>query len=100
MLRVLILIAAMIFPACCWAAGATISLSIESMTCGPDPHSIRAALEAVPGVSAVTIGLETRTATVTFDDEKLSVNQLLAAVGGAGHAALAMSAKPLASPTP
>ena len=76
------------------AAPHTVQLSIDSMACGPDPHNIRAALQTVTGVTDVSVSLETRMATVNFDDEKTTTDLLLQAVASAGFAALPHSEKP------
>ena len=71
------------------ASEKTVALSVETMVCGPDPHNVKDALLKITGVETVQISLTDKTATVTFDDEKATVNTLLAAMAGAGYAALA-----------
>jgi periplasmic mercuric ion binding protein len=63
-------------------------LDVATMFCGPDPHNIKSALSALSGVSEVRISLEQKTATVTYDDQKSTVDQLLSAMAGAGYATL------------
>jgi len=70
------------------AAPQSIALSVATMVCGPDPLNIKLALQAVPGVTDVQISLENKTAMVSFDNEKSSVDALLQAIAGAGYAAL------------
>jgi periplasmic mercuric ion binding protein len=71
------------------ASEKTVALSVETMVCGPDPHNVKDALLKIMGVSNVQISLTDKTATVTFDDQKATVNALLTAMAGAGYAALA-----------
>jgi copper chaperone len=59
-------------------------LSIPDMSCGHCKASVTAALSAVPGVAAVTIDLEARTAAVAGD---APLSGLLAALETAGYPA-------------
>ena len=70
------------------AADRIVTLDVSTMVCGPDPHNIRNTLAGLDGVSSVQISLEQKTATVTFDDQKSSVDQMLSAMAGAGYASL------------
>ncbi len=58
------------------AAQQTVTLSVPGMTCAACPITVKAALKRVDGVSAVDVRYEERDATVTFDDEKTSVEAL------------------------
>jgi periplasmic mercuric ion binding protein len=71
-----------------WATEKLVVLDVATMVCGPDPHSIKSTLSSLAGVSEVKISLADKTATVKFDDEKSSVDQLLSAMAGAGYASL------------
>ena len=66
-------------------------LDVATMVCGPDPHSIKSTLSSLTGVSDVKISLANKTATVKFDDQKSTVDQMLAAMAGAGYASLVKS---------
>ena len=70
------------------AAEKTVTLQVESMICGPDPHIIKSSLAAVHGVSDVKISLEKKTAIVTFDDKNTVVNDLVVAVGQSGYSSI------------
>ncbi len=72
----------------------SVSLAIDTMTCGPDPHNIKAALQALPGVTDVSISLETKTAVVNFDNEKSTPDAMLRAIAAAGYAARSQAPKP------
>ena len=58
------------------AAQQTVTLSVPGMTCSACPITVKAALKRVDGVSAVDVRYEERDATVTYDDEKTSVEAL------------------------
>jgi periplasmic mercuric ion binding protein len=65
----------------------TITLAVANMTCALCPIVVKQSLERVPGVKAVEVFLEERTAVVTFDDAATSVDVLTKATGGAGYPA-------------
>lgn len=71
-----------------WAAEKQIVIDVATMVCGPDPHNIKNTLAALTGVSDVKISLVDKTATVKFDDQKSSIDQMLSAMAGAGYASL------------
>ena len=70
------------------AAEKTVTLQIESMICGPDPHIIKGSMAAVHGVSDVKIVLDKKTAIVTYDDKNTVVNDLMVALGQAGYSSV------------
>ena len=63
----------------------TVTLSIPGMSCAACPITVKKALMQVDGVSKVDIDLEKREATVSFDDEKASVEALTKATTEAGY---------------
>ncbi len=67
------------------AADKTITLAVQNMYCAACPHTVKASLEAVPGVSKVAVSYEAKTATVTYDDARTSVKALTAATTNAGY---------------
>lgn len=71
-----------------WCAEKQIVIDVATMVCGPDPHNIKSTLAALSGVSDVKISLADKTATVKFDDQKSTVDQMLSAMAGAGYASL------------
>jgi len=62
----------------------TVILSVENMTCSTCPIVVRKALEKVPGVSATNVDFDKKTATVTFDPDKVTVARLTSATTDAG----------------
>jgi periplasmic mercuric ion binding protein len=82
------------------AAGAALSappqtatLAVENMTCGTCPIVVKKALEKIPGVSATTVDFDKKTASVTFDPQKVSTSRLTQATTEAGFPSK-LTAKP------
>ena len=70
------------------AAAATpisVTLEVQNMTCELCPITVRKSLEKVPGVSAVTVDREHKTATVTYDPDQTGTQALTAATANAGY---------------
>ena len=67
------------------AAEKTVTLAVKNMYCAACPHTVKASLEAVPGVTEVAVSYKEKTATVTFDDAKTGINALTAATTNAGY---------------
>ena len=57
------------------------------MYCASCPFIVQSAISAVDGVEQVEADLETRTATVTFDDGATTVDAIIAASTNAGYPA-------------
>jgi mercuric ion binding protein len=55
-----------------FAAEKTVTLAVQNMTCALCPRTVKASLEAVPGVTKVVVSAEDKTA-VTFDDGRAQV---------------------------
>jgi mercuric ion binding protein len=64
-----------------------VQLAVDKMTCAVCPITVRKALERVPGVSAVAVSFERKEATVTYDDQRTSVEALIEAATNAGYPA-------------
>jgi mercuric ion binding protein len=67
------------------AAEKTVTLSVPGMYCASCPYIVKQSLAKIGGVGVVKTSLETRTATVTFDDQKTTVAALTAATADAGY---------------
>jgi periplasmic mercuric ion binding protein len=67
------------------ASQKTVTLSVPGMTCSACPITVKAALKRVDGVSSVQVRYEERDATVTFDDDKTSVDAITQATTNAGY---------------
>lgn len=68
-----------------WANPRTVTLSVPSMDCAVCPITVKKALMQVPGVGRAEVDFPKRTATVTFDDAKASVDDLTRATKDAGY---------------
>lgn len=67
------------------AAEQTVTLSVPGMTCASCPYIVESAISGVEGVQAVETSLESRTATVTFDDAATTVEAITGATLNAGY---------------
>jgi mercuric ion binding protein len=67
------------------AAEKTVTLAVKNMYCAACPHTVKASLEAVPGVTKVAVSYKDKTAIVTFDDAKTGVDALTSATTNAGY---------------
>jgi mercuric ion binding protein len=72
-------------PPAAFAGEQTVTLAVPGMYCAACPITVRASLEAVPGVAKVIVSLARKTATVTFDDARTSVPALITATTNAGY---------------
>ena len=68
-----------------FAAEKTVTLAVENMYCAACPHTVKASLEAVPGVAKVVVSYRDKTAVVTYDDGRTEVKALTAATTNAGY---------------
>ena len=67
------------------AAERTVTLAVENMYCVACPHIVSKSLDRVDGVVAVAVSNEDKTATVTFDDARASIADLIKATTDAGY---------------
>lgn len=63
----------------------TVTLSVPQMDCITCPITVRKALERVDGVNQAVVDFKRKTATVTFDTEKVDAAQLTQATTNAGY---------------
>jgi mercuric ion binding protein len=68
-----------------FAAEQTVTLAVANMYCAACPSTVEKSLSAVPGVIKVVVSFEKKSAVVTFDDQKTTVQALLAAPTNAGY---------------
>jgi periplasmic mercuric ion binding protein len=84
-------LAVVLSPAVARAAEKTVVLNVDNATCELCPPIVKKTLARVAGVAAVQMGGATAdasaVATVTFDDAKANVAQLIAATTNAGYPA-------------
>lgn len=63
----------------------TITLDVQNMTCALCPLTVRKSLEKVEGVIKAEASFDTKTATVTFNPAKTTVEALTQATTNAGY---------------
>jgi mercuric ion binding protein len=62
----------------------TVTLQVQNMTCETCPIVVRKALQRVPGVSSANVDFALKTATVTFDPDRVKPVALTEATTNAG----------------
>ncbi len=67
------------------AAVQQVTLTVPTMDCATCPVTIKVALMKVPGVKKAVVSYARRSAKVTFDDEKTTVQALTQATDAAGY---------------
>ena len=63
----------------------TVVLDVQNMTCSACPITVKKALDKVPGVAAIKVDLDKKTATVKFDPDRANVATLVKATTDAGY---------------
>ena len=63
----------------------TVRLSVENMTCGTCPITVKLSLKAVDGVTFADADFDTESAIVTFDPNKTNIEALTKATAEAGY---------------
>ncbi|MCI0363524.1 MAG: mercury resistance system periplasmic binding protein MerP [Phycisphaerales bacterium] len=76
--------AALAFGGPVLAAEQTVTLGVPGMSCVSCPTIVKGSLQEVEGVINVDVSFEQKTAVVTFDDAKASVEDLINATTNAG----------------
>ncbi len=66
---------------------ANAKLRVTGMTCGHCQVKVEKALKGVSGVYSAVVDLPDGEAEVDFDDDRVTIDQLVAAVGHAGYGA-------------
>jgi mercuric ion binding protein len=67
------------------AAERIVPLTVDNMYCDACPYIVNQSLTRVPGVENVKVSFEQKTATVTYDDQKTTLDALTAATTQAGY---------------
>jgi len=78
-----------IFPAAAQSTAAeeTVTFAVTNMTCALCPVTVRRAMESIDGVRSVEIDFEAKTATVFFDPQVATPEQIASASANAGYPA-------------
>jgi mercuric ion binding protein len=87
MFRIAFLLSLLLTTSQALAAERTVRMHVENMTCVLCPITVRTTMERVPGVKDVKVNLESKTATVVFDDTKATVGEIEEASRQAGYPA-------------
>jgi mercuric ion binding protein len=67
------------------AAEQTVTLVVDNMYCDACPYVVKQSLAQVPGVQAVEVSYERKTATVTYDDQMTTLEAVTSATTEAGY---------------
>ncbi len=85
-IRKLLVVALLALPLATLAATPkTVTLTVQNMTCPLCPVTVKKSLERVPGVSAVKVDFDKKTASVTYDADKVQPEVLTKATTNAGY---------------
>jgi len=84
-ISIAVLAASLLISGTAYAAVQNVKLAVANMTCVSCVPIVKGALSAVPGVTKIVVSAQTATAVVTFDDQKTTVEALIAAVTDAGY---------------
>jgi periplasmic mercuric ion binding protein len=68
-----------------YAKQQTLTLNLPTMNCAMCPITIKVALNRVDGVSKTEVSYKTKQAVVSFDDSKVSADDLIKATTNAGY---------------
>ncbi|WP_261540439.1 mercury resistance system periplasmic binding protein MerP [Burkholderia multivorans] len=63
----------------------SVTLAVQNMNCALCPVTVKKSLEKVPGVNAVQVDFDKKTATVTYDPDKAKPETLTQATTSAGY---------------
>jgi len=67
------------------AAERTVTLAVDNMYCEACPYIVKESLARVPGVQTVVVSSQQKSATVTYDDQKTTLDALTSATTQAGY---------------
>ena len=81
----LLVLAGIIVCAQASAAERTVTIRVEGMMCGADPHVVRDSLATLKGVKSVGISIENKTVAVIFDDGIVAVSDIVKATSVVGY---------------
>ncbi|WP_096526933.1 heavy-metal-associated domain-containing protein [Candidatus Nitrosoglobus terrae] len=63
----------------------TVVLDVQNMTCSLCPITVKKSLEKVAGVNMAKVDYSSKTATVTYDPDKIQLQMLIVATTNAGY---------------
>ncbi|MGI9953537.1 copper ion binding protein [Moorellaceae bacterium AZ2] len=74
---------------CCGSGSRQVTLKIQGMTCSHCQMSVEKALQGLAGVQRVKVDLEAKEAVVTYDPDRVTLQDLKEAVAQAGYEVIA-----------
>ena len=86
-ITIIVLAAALGFGSAASAAERTVTLAVANMSCAACPYIVKRTMAAVPGVLNVDVSYRSRTAVVTFDDERTTLRAITGASANIGYPA-------------
>ncbi len=72
-------------PSLAAAGEQTIKLSVPTMSCASCPYMVKKAVSAVKGVKEVAATMKDRSATVTYDDDVTTIEEIQKATASIGY---------------
>jgi mercuric ion binding protein len=76
-----------------WAGEQTVKLSVPGMNCVSCPYMVKKVISRVDGVLSVSATMKDRSATVSFDDAKTTIEQVRAATASIGYPSTVVPSK-------
>ncbi|MEX0707234.1 MAG: cation transporter [Woeseia sp.] len=86
--KILLLIGLLATVAPAVADEVTATFTVEKMTCATCPLTVRKVMERVDGVVEAKVDYDTKTAIVTYDDERTTAAEIAAAATEIGYPAM------------
>jgi mercuric transport protein len=62
-----------------------VTLKVEGMSCGSCPATVKSALKRLPGVIGADVSYKEKKATVSYHEDKVTVEQTIKAIEDAGY---------------
>lgn len=84
-LRGVLLLLALLLPTPLLAGERTVRLQVDNMDCAACPVIVKQSLARVSGVAAVKVSYTQRTASVTYDETRVTIPMLIEATTQAGY---------------
>ncbi|HIE22459.1 MAG TPA: copper chaperone [Acidimicrobiia bacterium] len=63
----------------------TATLTVPDISCGHCKSSIEGAVKELQGVEEVTVDIEPKTVSLSYDDSSVSIDQIIAAIEDQGY---------------
>ncbi len=80
-----LMVLSLAIPSLAAAGEQTIKLSVPTMSCASCPYMVKKAVSAVKGVKEVSATMKDRSATVTYDDDVTTIEEIQKATASIGY---------------